>query len=238
MRINIKRFSKGLAFASAFLVTQVQAINIFACEPEYAALSEHIAGDKATIFSATSALQDPHYVQARPSLIAQMRRADLVICAGADLEVGWLPMLQMKANNRNVLDTKDGLLFASDHVQNLDIPTSVDRRMGDVHELGNPHVHLDPIRLLKVAKALTKKLQMLDETNSDFYQENWLQFSGQWQSATEQWKVKGAPLQGKEIIAYHSSFRYLFAFLGMLASCRFRTQTGAYHRPAATSIKY
>lgn len=190
-------------------------INIFVCEPEYAALAQELTQGKASIFSATTAKQDPHYVQARPSLIAKMRRADLVICAGAELEAGWLPMLQRKSNNRDVQSTDNGLFFAADHVENLDIPVKVDRSMGDVHALGNPHVHLDPHRVLTLARALAVKLTQLDPEHATNYQHNLADFEQRWQQAIIKWQQQLKPLQGVKVIAYHSTFRYLFNFLGI-----------------------
>ncbi|WNC69297.1 zinc ABC transporter substrate-binding protein [Thalassotalea nanhaiensis] len=216
MRINFKQ--KFALVCTALLVTMLPAqaqLNIFACEPEYAALAKELAGDDANIFSATTAKQDPHFVQARPSLISKMRRADVVICAGADLEIGWLPMLQMKSNNRDVQSTEKGLFLASDHVENLDIPVKVDRSMGDVHVLGNPHVHLDPFRVASLAKSFTEKLVQLDGPNAAVYQKNLADFSQRWKTATAKWQKKAEPLQGMKVVAYHSSFKYLFEFLGM-----------------------
>ncbi|MEW6998236.1 zinc ABC transporter substrate-binding protein [Colwelliaceae bacterium BS250] len=190
-------------------------LNIFACEPEYAALAKELTLADSAIFSATTALQDPHFVQARPSLISKMRRADLVICAGAELEAGWLPMLQSKSNNRDVQSTTNGLFYASDHVENLDIPVKVDRSMGDVHSLGNPHVHLDPHRIQQLANALSVKLVQLDPENAQQYQHKLQLFTARWQQAIPKWQEQAKPLAGTKVIAYHSTFRYLFDFLNI-----------------------
>lgn len=218
MRINFKT-KITMATAVIALITMAQPakaeLNIFACEPEYAALAKELALTDSTIFSATTAHQDPHYVQARPSLIAKMRRADLVICAGAELEAGWLPMLQSKSNNRDVQSTDNGLFYASDHVENLDIPVKVDRSMGDVHSLGNPHVHLDPNRVQLLANALAIKLSKLDPENSPQYQHKLQLFSERWQQAILIWQEQAKPLAGSKVIAYHSTFRYLFDFLNI-----------------------
>lgn len=219
MRINFKQklYWGLIAFASLSSFYSVSAraeLNVFACEPEYAALVQALAPD-AKVYSATTALQDPHQVQARPSLIAKMRQADLVVCAGADLEIGWLPMLQMKASNTGVLSTENGLFFATDHVDTLDKLENVDRSMGDVHAKGNPHVHFDPELLLKVAQALTLKLKQLDRENNDVYQQHLDAFSLRWQAASQVWLTKAAALKGQKVIAYHTSFRYLFNWLGI-----------------------
>ncbi|MFT6194200.1 MAG: zinc/manganese transport system substrate-binding protein [Cognaticolwellia sp.] len=209
MRINFK-----LLLGSALLTLSHSALaqmNIFACEPEYAALAKELAPD-ARIYSATTAMQDPHLVQARPSLIAKMRQADLAICAGAELEVGWLPMLQMKAANMQVRSTDKGMFFAAEHVKTLDQMSNVDRSMGDIHRLGNPHVHFSPQRMLTIAQALTDKLIQLDEKQSAEYQQQLSLFTSRWQLAMTKWQAKARGLQGMKVIAYHSSFRYLFDF--------------------------
>ena len=189
-------------------------LTIFACEPEYAALAKELAPG-ASIYAATTALQDPHQVQARPSLIAKMRQADLAVCAGADLEVGWLPMLQMKSSNAKVRSTDQGLFFAADQVDTLDKLAKVDRSMGDVHAQGNPHLHFDPTRLLTVAQALSAKMVSLDSDNQAAYQQALADFTRRWEAAVPQWQAKAATLQGKKVIAYHSSFRYLFNWIGI-----------------------
>lgn len=212
VRINFK-----LIVSSVLLTLSHSALaqmNIFACEPEYASLAKELAPD-ARIYSATTAMQDPHLVQARPSLIAKMRQADLVVCAGAELEIGWLPMLQMKAANAQVRSTDKGLFFAAEHVDTLDKVANVDRSMGDVHGLGNPHLHFSPQRMLDIATALTAKLIQLDADNASTYQQQLASFSQRWQLAMSNWQASAAKLNGMKVIAYHSSFRYLFDFAGI-----------------------
>ena len=215
MRIN-SNLAKLAAVALSVTYTGLAhaELNVFACEPEYAALAKELA-PTARIYSATTALQDPHQVQARPSLIAKMRQADLVVCAGADLEVGWLPMLQMKSANANVRSTDQGLFFAADQIETLDKLASVDRSMGDVHAQGNPHIHFDPTRLLKVATALSAKLTQLDPAGAADYQKSLADFTTRWQAAVPRWEEQAKGLQGKKVIAYHSSFRYLFNWIGI-----------------------
>ncbi|MCG9695531.1 zinc ABC transporter substrate-binding protein [Shewanella sp. Isolate11] len=215
MRINSKFIKASCAALALSFVNTAQAeLNIFACEPEYAALAKALAPD-ANIYSATTAMQDPHQVQARPSLIAKLRQADLAICAGAGLEVGWLPMLQMKSANAKVRSTDNGLFYAAEHIQTLDKLDKVDRSMGDVHAQGNPHLHFDPERLLQVAQALNLKLVQLDPDAKPQYDAAFTDFSTRWQAATVKWQTLAAPLKGKKVIAYHTSFRYLFNWLGM-----------------------
>ena len=190
-------------------------LSIFACEPEWGALSEVLAGDQARVFVATTALQDPHHIQARPSLIAQVRRADLVICTGADLEIGWLPLLLRRANNRRILPGAPGYFLASDAVQLRDIPARVDRSQGDIHPAGNPHIHLDPYNILRIARPLTQALQQIDPQNSDVYQSNLITFSKQWLSSIHDWEERAKVLSGTPIVVYHDNWTYLNNWLGL-----------------------
>ena len=133
----------ALVLASAALPALAD-VEVFACEPEWAALATELGGDLVDAESATTPLQDPHYIQARPSLIARVRRADLVVCTGADLEVGWLPLLLRQAGNASVQPGQPGYMSAADFVELLDKPANVDRALGDVHPYGNPHIQTDP----------------------------------------------------------------------------------------------
>ncbi|MGI2108332.1 metal ABC transporter solute-binding protein, Zn/Mn family [Shewanella frigidimarina] len=214
MHINSKLLLAVTSMSLLFTATAKAELNVFACEPEYAALAQTLAPD-ARVYSATTAMQDPHQVQARPSLIAKMRQADLVVCAGADLEIGWLPMLQMKSANPQVNSTDKGLFFAADQINTLDKLTQVDRSMGDVHAKGNPHLHLDPTRMLTVAQTLSAKLTEVDPENASKYAQSLSDFSQRWQAKIPQWQEQAKNLAGKKVIAYHSSFRYLFNWTGI-----------------------
>ena len=134
------------------------ALEIFACEPEWGSLATEIAGDLGKVTSATTAYQDPHSLQARPSLIAAARNADLLVCAGADLEIGWLPLLLRRASNPAIQVGSPGHFLAADYVRRLEIPKSIDRSHGDVHPQGNPHMHLSPRNIERVAQALADRL--------------------------------------------------------------------------------
>jgi zinc/manganese transport system substrate-binding protein len=190
-------------------------VKVFACEPEWAALAEEIGGDLVDTYSATTALQDPHYIQARPSLIARVRQADLVVCSGAQLEIGWLPALLQKANNRRVLPGSDGYLEASSYVLRLDATGSVDRAQGDIHPLGNPHIQTDARNILAVARALAASLSKIDNENTVSYEDNLNVFITSWTAALERWEARAAPLRGKRIITHHKSWVYLERWLGL-----------------------
>ena len=204
----------GLALLLLNMALPAAAINIFTCEPEWAALAKEIAPN-ATISSATTNKQDPHFVQARPSLIAKVRRADLLICSGAELEIGWLPALLMKANNRKVRDPKLGLLYVAEQVERLDQLKSVDRSMGDLHAMGNPHVHFSPKAISTIAGHIAARLQKLDPDNSQQYAQSKEVFVAKWQQAVINWQAQAQSLNEMKIMAYHTSYRYLFAWLGI-----------------------
>ena len=191
------------------------ALNIFACEPEWASLAEEIGGDRVEIYSATTARQDVHKVQARPSLIAKMRRADLVICTGAELEAGWLPLLLQRASNRKVQPGQPGYFMAAEQVERLDVPKMLDRSMGDVHPGGNPHIHLDPHRMLKIAQLLAERLAEIDVPNVAVYQRRLENFQSRWQAAIARWQQQAQPLRGHSVVVHHKDWRYLLNWLGM-----------------------
>lgn len=190
-------------------------LNVFACEPEWAALADAIGGKHVTTFSATTALQDPHYIQARPSLIAKVRRADLVVCSGAELEIGWLPNLLQKANNRDVLPGNDGYLEASRYVLRLDPTGNVDRAGGDIHPQGNPHIQTNPHNIAAVAEPLGQRMMTLDPENAHVYEAGLVEFLARWQAAIEAWEVKAEPLHGTRAITHHKSWVYLERWLGI-----------------------
>ena len=203
-------------FMFAFPGVSQADLRIFACEPEWAALAKEIGQDKVNTYSATTARQDPHFIQARPSLIARVRRADIVICSGAQLEIGWLPMLLAKANNPKVQPGNPGHIVASSHVERLQVPTNIDRSQGDVHPEGNPHIQSNPHNISLVAIVLTERMQQLDTENSAIYQNGLKEFQLQWDAAIKSWEQRAAPLKDKKIIAHHKSWPYLEKWLGMI----------------------
>ena len=188
-------------------------LNVFACEPEWAALVDEIGGAHVKTVSATHARQDPHFIRARPSLIAAIRRADLVICSGGGLEVGWLPLLLQKAGNAQVQPGATGYLMAAEAVPVREVPEVVDRSHGDVHPEGNPHVHLDPYNILRVAEPLTRRLESLDAANAAVYRTRLADFSQRWQTHIVQWESRAVPLRGRRVIVHHRAWTYLIAWL-------------------------
>ncbi len=202
----------------AFLLISTSAhaaLNVFACEPEWAALTQLLAGDKASIYTATGALQDPHRVEARPSLIAKARRANLLVCTGAELEMGWLPVILRESANSAIEVGSTGNFEAAHFVAMREVPTHLDRGDGDVHATGNPHIQTDPRNFLPIADALSKRLSQLDPANTTYYQQQLLNFNVQWKAAIVRWEKQAAPLKGITIVAQHRGFPYLNNWLGL-----------------------
>lgn len=213
MKKNLYRLS-CLVFALAAQPV-FAALNILACEPEWAALSKELGGDLVKVSSATHGAQDPHHVQARPSLISKARRADLLVCTGAELEIGWLPLLQRKTGNAAIQEGAEGYFMASEAVSMLDVPTALDRSQGDVHAMGNPHIQTDPNNIADVAAALNERLQQLDPDNADAYQQRYEDFIGRWRKAIDKWERQAAGLRGKRIVVHHKNWVYMNDWLGL-----------------------
>ena len=191
------------------------ALNILACEPEWASLAKEIGGDRVNVSSATTALQDPHRVEARPSLIARARNADLLVCTGAELESGWVPLLLSQGGNAKIQVGQPGNFEAAKHAALIEVPARVDRSMGDVHPSGNPHLHLDPANIARVAAALGDRMAKLDAAQGAFYRERTKAFIERWQQAMSRWEKEAAPLKGMPVVVYHKDNSYLIKWLGM-----------------------
>src|SRR5581483_6427344 len=158
-------------------------LEVLACEPEWGALAQEIGGDKVSVYVATTAFQDPHRIQAKPSLLARARRANLVVCTGADLEVGWLPLVLRQSGNGAVQPNTPGYFEAARYVRLLEIPIALDRAAGDIHPGGNPHIQTDPRNIGRVARALSQRMAEIDPTNAGFYQTRYADFDKRWSAA-------------------------------------------------------
>jgi zinc/manganese transport system substrate-binding protein len=204
----------GLAIA-ACAAPALAVLNVFATVPEWGALAEELGGDKVKIYTATNALQDPHHVEAKPSLIARARGADLVVATGAELEVGWLPLGLQQAGDPKVQPGRAGYFEATSYVTMLEKPARLDRAEGDVHPGGNPHIQTDPRNIARVAAPLSARLAELDPANATYYQARSKAFSDRWNAAITRWEGQAAPLKGVPVIVQHKAFTYLFDWLGM-----------------------
>lgn len=201
--------------AAVFTSQAFSAVNVFACEPEWAALAQELGGDKVAATSAVSPVQDPHRIEARPSLIARIRSADLVICSGSELEVGWLPLLFTQSGNDRIQPGSPGFIEASQFVVRLEIPKVVDRALGDIHPSGNPHIHLDPRNIAKVGSVITGRLAEIDHANAEFYKKRSDDFGRRWQEAMKRWDQQAVALKGVPLVVYHKDMSYFINWAGM-----------------------
>lgn len=221
----LRTASKLLALSLLALVNTAQAFTIFTCEPEWAALSKELAPG-AKVFSATHVYQDPHYIEARPSLISKIAKADLVICSGAGLEAGWLPALQKRAANRKVVNGADGMLYLSQFVATIEKHKTKFFSTEHVHPEGNPHFHLDPDRVSKLARVISQRLQTLDSGSRLIYQQALAEWQKNWQQSQQRWQQQAATLKGLPVVVQHTSFSYLINWTGMEAIADLEPEPG------------
>jgi zinc/manganese transport system substrate-binding protein len=204
-----------LALIALAAMPAAAALKVFATVPEWGALAQEIGGDQVQVFTATTALQDPHRIDARPSLIARARSADLLLATGAELEIGWLPAAQRESGNGRIQPGQAGYFEAARYVAMLDIPARLDRADGDVHAAGNPHIQTDPRNFLKIGQALAQRMKDIDPANAAGYESRWRGFSERWRVSLLRWEKAAAPLRGVPVITQHRAWTYLFDWLGL-----------------------
>ncbi len=212
---NLIRGATALLLLSLALPSQA-AIRVLATTADWGALTTALGGDRVDVYSATSAMQDVHRVDAKPSLVARARTADLIVANGADLEIGWLPVLLQESGNPKIQRGAPGYFEAASQVTLVDVPSKLDRAMGDIHPYGNPHIQLDPRNIAAVAKGLTAKLVAVDPAGADYYAARGADFGKRWAEAISRWQAKAAPLKGLPVVIMHSDQAYLCRWLGML----------------------
>ena len=200
---------------SAVAVPAHASLKVFACEPEWAALSSEIGGKLVNVYAATTGGQNPHQIQARPSLIAKARAADVAVCTGAELEIAWMPQVAKQAANPKIQPGADGYFEATSVVHLLEAPAALDRAQGDLHAYGNPHIQTDPRNMLIVAKALADKFSELDAANAAAYAAGYADFETRWTAAIKKWDAQAAPLRGAPIAVQHRSWIYMINWLGL-----------------------
>ncbi|MBB4843704.1 zinc/manganese transport system substrate-binding protein [Paucibacter oligotrophus] len=214
------------------LSTTAVAQTVLACEPEWAALTRVLLPE-ARIHTATHGRQDPHHIEARPALIAQLRAADLAVCTGASLEAGWLPTLQERAGNPRVQDGRPGMFYAAQQVPLLNPQAGfITPFDGDVHPEGNPHLHADPRRLQAVALALSQRMQQLWPAQAAQIAQRQAQFERRWALKLQDWERRAAPLRGRAVAAQHGSFAYLWHWLGLRQTLDLEPKPGMAPTPA------
>ncbi|MEX2051913.1 MAG: zinc ABC transporter substrate-binding protein [Steroidobacteraceae bacterium] len=191
------------------------ALRVLATTADWGALASELGGDRVNVYTATGALQDVHRVDAKPSLVARARTADLLISTGGELEIGWLPVLVRESGNGRIQPGGPGYFEAITQVNRLEVPTQLDRSLGDIHPQGNPHVQLDPRNIAAIAKALTARFATLDAGNAAYYQQRGADFHARWAQAIARWDSKAAPLKGLPVVVMHRDQVYLCHWLGL-----------------------
>src|SRR3954468_1876891 len=193
-----------ILLAAAGIASPAMAnLNVFATVPEWGALVQELGGDKVNVYVATNALQDPHHVEAKPSLIARARNADLLIATGAELEIGWVPLVVQQSGNAKVRPGQAGYFEAARFVDTIERPARLDRAEGDVHPQGNPHVQTDARNIARVAAPLAAKMAELDPPNAAYYQARFKDFDARWRAAIARWEQAAAPLRGVPVVVQH-----------------------------------
>jgi zinc/manganese transport system substrate-binding protein len=192
------------------------ALRVLATTADWGSLASELGGDKVSVYTATSALQDVHQVSAKPSLVARARTADLVVANGAELETGWLPVLLQESGNPKIQPGSPGYFEATSSVRLIEVPTKLDRSMGDIHSQGNPHIQLDPRNVAAVAKALTARLAAIDPANAQYYQSRGADFQARWAAALTRWDQLAAGLKGVKVVVIHRDQAYLCHWLGLV----------------------
>ncbi len=205
-----------LALAAGAAPLQAR-LDLVATTPDYGALAQAIGGDAVKITVLAKPTEDPHFVDARPSHLVTLNRADALIESGADLELGWLPPLVQGARNRGILPGAAGRLLGSTGIALLDVPTALDRSQGDVHGKGNPHFLMDPSNAAIVARNLAETFCRLDAAGCPAYRENLARFDRALHARMERWGTILAPFRGASIVTYHNTWRYFAERFGLSA---------------------
>jgi zinc/manganese transport system substrate-binding protein len=212
--------SKWLRSAAALLILAASlpahaALKVLATTSDWGALVTELGGEQVNVYVATSALQDVHRVDAKPSLVARARTADLVVATGAELEIGWLPVLIRESGNRRIQPGGPGYFETTSVLALVEKPARFDRSLGDIHPQGNPHVQLDPHNIALIAKALAERLAQLDGSHAQYYAQRAQDFDTRWQAAIQRWESKAAALKGVPVVVMHRDQAYLCRWLGL-----------------------
>ena len=211
----MKRILLTLYF-SITLATLAQAkLNVVATLPDFGSIAKEIGGDKVDVTVMAKPTEDPHFVDARPSFVVQLRTADVLIDGGAELELGWLPPLLQNARNPKIEIGKPGRVQASQGIRLMNVPTNVTRAAGDVHALGNPHFMVDPIIAKIVAQHIAQSYSALDATNAAFYDANYKKFEATINAKLQEWGTALLPFKGQNVVAYHDSWPYFAHRFGL-----------------------
>lgn len=210
------RFFLLSALIGLFSLSLLSAeLRVVAAYPYIREVVKAVGAERVTVDALSKGQWDPHVVVPKPSLISLVRRADLLIINGAQLEIGWIPPLLQQANNPGVLPSKKGFLDLSDHFDLIQKPDSISRAEGDIHPAGNPHFHLNPVNILKMAQIVSSRLIELDPSGKDHYTRQLASFQTEWQKNLDRWSQLMVPLKGSKVIEYHRNLDYFLNQFGI-----------------------
>src|SRR6266576_1053769 len=204
----MKRIFLPFLFSIAIAISAQAKLNVVATLPDFGSLAREIGADKVNVTVMAKPTEDPHFVDARPSFVVQLRTADVLIEGGAELEIGWLPPLLQNARNPKIEAGKPGRVVASQGVRLMNVPTTVTRAAGDVHVLGNPHFTTDPIIAKTVAQHIAQAFSTLDPANAAKYDANYKKFEATINAKLQEWGAAMLPFKGQAVVAYHDSWPY------------------------------
>ncbi|HWD19051.1 MAG TPA: metal ABC transporter substrate-binding protein [Verrucomicrobiae bacterium] len=213
----MKLFPKILAsLLGALLVSSAEAkLNVVATTWDFGAIAQEIGGDKINLAVLGKPTEDPHFVDAKPSYIVKLNRADALIEGGAELEVGWLPPLLEGARNTKLDVGKPGRILCSEGVHLLEVPSALDRSQGDIHAAGNPHFMSDPMNGKIAAEHIANAFCQLDPTSCDYFKANLKKFDDDLDAKMAEWQKMLAPYQGKQVVSYHNYWIYFAQRFGL-----------------------
>ncbi|HNQ89357.1 MAG TPA: metal ABC transporter substrate-binding protein [Verrucomicrobiota bacterium] len=219
-RSFLRRAGHGMALlaaAAAFASPLVNAakLKVVTTTADFAAIARDIGGDRIEVASLAKPTEDSHFVDAKPSLILKLNRADVLIEGGAELEIGWLPALMDSTRNPRIHRGSPGNVLANEGIAMLDVPAVLDRSMGGVHAMGNPHIMTDPVNARILAEHLARVFSQLDAQSSEFYRANFQRFSDELDAKLAEWQQRLAPFKGRRIVAYHDSWPYFARRFGL-----------------------
>ena len=212
---NMKKSFLVLSTLLAGIFSAQAKLNVVATLPDFGSLAREIGGDKVNVTVMAKPTEDPHFVDARPSFVVQLRTADVLIEGGAELEIGWLPPLLQNARNPKIETGKPGRVIASQGIRLMNVPANVTRAAGDVHALGNPHFMTDPIIAKAVAQHIAQSFSAVDAANAAAYDANYKKFEATINTKLQEWGTAMLPFKGQNVVAYHDSWVYFAHRFGL-----------------------
>jgi zinc/manganese transport system substrate-binding protein len=232
MKTKLFLFLSALLWATAAHAT----LNVVATTPDIGAIAKEIGGDKIELTTMARPTEDPHFVDAKPSFIVKLNKADVLIHGGAELEVGWLPKLVEQARNAKIVGAAKGEVRCCEGVQMREVPDKLDRSAGDIHAAGNPHFLVDPVNAKIVAHHIADAFAGVDAANREFYEANAKRFMAALDAKLVEWQAKLTPFQGEHLVAYHNSWLYFAERFGLKIELFLEPKPGIPPSPAHLAV--